>query len=52
MTALRRDRHTFPRWIPKVITCSVVALVVGSLGTFLYLAVENARNGARSATTT
>ena len=31
---------------------SVVLLVVGSLGSFLYRAVENARNAARSATTT
>jgi hypothetical protein len=52
MTAMRRDRLSAPRRIFKVITCSVVALVVGSLGTFLYHAVEKARNAARASATT
>jgi hypothetical protein len=51
MIAQRRDRHFALRWIRQVLPSSVVVLVVGSLGTFLYHAVENARNAARSATT-
>ena len=52
MTAQSRDRHSGPRWIRKMLPSSVVILVVGSVVTFLYHAVENARNAARSATTT
>ena len=40
MTAQRRDRHSAHRWIRKVLPGSVVVLVVGSLGIFLYRAVE------------
>jgi hypothetical protein len=52
MTAQRRDRHSTHRWIRKALPCSVVVLVVGSLGTYLYDAVEKSRNAADSATTT
>jgi hypothetical protein len=52
MTAQSQIRHSGHRWIRKALPCSVVVLVVGSLGTFLFHAVENARNAARSATTT
>ena len=52
MTAQRRDQHPAHRWIRKALPGSVVLLVLGSLGTVLYHAVENARNAARSANTT
>jgi hypothetical protein len=52
MTAQRRDRYSVSRWIRNVLPRSVVVLVVGSLGAFLYHTVDNARNAARSATTT
>ncbi len=52
MTAQRRDQHPAYRWIRKALPGSVVVLVVGSLGIFLYRAVEKSRNAARSATTT
>jgi hypothetical protein len=52
MTTRQGNRTSDRRWIRRVIPRSVVVLVVGSLGTFLYHAVENARNAARSATTT
>ncbi len=52
MTAQHRDRPFARRWIRKVIPASVVVLIVGSLGTILYRAVEKARNAAMSASTT
>ena len=52
MTAPRRDPHSAPRWIPKVVACSVVVVLVGSLGIYFFQAVQAARNAARSAATT
>ena len=52
MTALCRDGDSANRWIRKVLPGSIVVLIVGFLGAFLYQAVENARNAARSANTT
>jgi hypothetical protein len=52
MTAQSQIRHARRRWIRKALPWSVVVVVVGSLGTFLYRAVEQSRNAARSATTT
>jgi hypothetical protein len=52
MTSLLRPRHSANRWIRKLLPRSVVVLVVGSLGVFLYDGIENARNAARSANTT
>ncbi len=52
MTAQQRDRPSARRWIRRLIPTSVVVLVVGSLATILFRAVEKARNAARSATTT
>jgi hypothetical protein len=52
MTDQQRDRPSDRRWIRRLMSASVVVLIVGSLGTVLYRAVEKARNAARSATTT
>ena len=51
MSDLRRDRHSSGGRTRKMLACFVATLVVGSLGTFLYLGVEKARNAARSANT-
>jgi hypothetical protein len=52
MTALRRDRQSARRWARKVLPCSVVVIVVGSLGAYLYRGVQQARNAALSSATT
>ena len=52
MTVQSQDQYAAQRWIRKALPWSFVVLVVGSLGTVLYRAVEKARNAARSATTT
>jgi hypothetical protein len=36
MIVQHRDQQTAPQWIRKALPCSVVVLVVGSLGTYLY----------------
>jgi hypothetical protein len=52
MTDQQRDRPSAGRWIRRVMAASVVVLIVSSLGTVLYRAVDKARNAARSAVTT
>jgi hypothetical protein len=52
MTDQQRARPSARRWIRRVMPASIAVLIVGSLGTVLYRAVESARNAARSAGTT
>jgi hypothetical protein len=52
MTAEGRDQHSILRWIRTALPGSVVVLVVGSVCTFVYDAVDKARNAADAATTT
>ncbi|HEX3447211.1 MAG TPA: hypothetical protein VHS97_03105 [Isosphaeraceae bacterium] len=52
MTVQQGDRPFARHWNGTVLPGAVVVVVVGSLGIFLYHAVENARNAARSAATT
>jgi hypothetical protein len=51
MTVQQKDRPPGYHWIRKAMPASIVLLIVGSLGTGLYRAVEQARNAARAATT-
>jgi hypothetical protein len=52
MNVQQRDRLSDRRWIRKLMPVAIVLMIVVSLGTILYRAVEKARNAARSADTT
>jgi hypothetical protein len=52
MTVQQGDFPSAQRWVRTLVPVSIVTLIVGSLVALVAPAVSNARNDARSATTT